>query len=71
MTWLSKNLGWIITLAALLIGLAASWGRIAQICTAVERKADVADVNREMDQIHKDLARIEGKIDTLIIQRSK
>lgn len=71
MTWLTKNLGWMIALLGLLIGGAVSYGRIAQISTDVHTKADREDVTREMDLLHSDLGRIEAKIDQLIIMQQK
>jgi hypothetical protein len=71
MTWLSRNVATLFTLAALLIGGAAAYGRIDQICTRVEVKADKEAVTREMDLVHKDLERIEAKIDSLIFQKQQ
>lgn len=67
MTWLQRYLGALITLAALLIGGAIGYGRVQQICTQVNGKAD----QRELDQIRVTLNRIEGKLDSFILQHQK
>lgn len=67
MTWLTRNLGWIITLAALLIGAAVGYGRVQQVCTQIDRKAERDQVTREMDQIHQQLQSIERKLDAVIL----
>jgi hypothetical protein len=66
-TWLTRNLGWIITLAALLIGAAVGYGRVQQVCTQIDRKAERDQVTREMDQIHQQLQSIERKLDAVIL----
>lgn len=67
MTWLQRYLGALITLVALLIGGAIGYGRIQQICTQVQGKAE----QREMDQIRSQLTRIEGKLDNFILLHQK
>jgi hypothetical protein len=69
MTWLTRNLGWMIALAALLIGGAAGYGRVQQVCTQIEHKADRDDVLREMDLIHGQLMSIERKLDAVILDK--
>jgi uncharacterized membrane-anchored protein YhcB (DUF1043 family) len=66
MTWLTRNLGWMIALAGLLVGGAVGYGRIAQTTTLVQTKADKEAVSRELDLVHNDLLRVEGKLDSLI-----
>ena len=71
MTWLTKNLGWMIALAALLIGGAAGYRRVQQVCTQIEKKADKDVVTREMDQIHLQLTSIERKLDAVILHKQQ
>jgi hypothetical protein len=71
MTWLSKNLGWIIALLGMTLGGAIGYGRISQICDEVQGKADQVTVNRELDQIHQQLRCIDGKLDQLLLQRAQ
>jgi len=65
-TWLTRNLGWMIALAGLTIGGAVGYGRIAQTTTLVQSKADKEAVGRELDLVHGDLLRVESKLDQLI-----
>ncbi len=71
MTWLQRYLGPMLTAAALLVGGAIGYGRVQQICTQVQGKADQAAVTRDMDQIQGQLDRIERKLDTFILQHQK
>jgi len=71
MTWLQRYLGTLLTLAALLIGGAIGYGRMQQICTQVQGKADREEVTRDMNQIQCQLDRIERKLDTFILQHQK
>ena len=67
MTWWQRYLGAMIALAGLLAGGLVAYGRMSQICTHVEQKAD----KREVDQIGTQLARIEGKLDAFILNHQK
>ena len=67
MSWLQRYLSALITLAALLIGGAIGYGRMQQICTQVESKAD----QHEIAQIGAQLNRIESKVDAFILQHQQ
>jgi hypothetical protein len=66
MSWLTRNLGWIVTLAALLAGGAVGYGRLCQTASTVQNKADKDAVTHDMGLLRADLARVEGKLDKLI-----
>ncbi len=66
--WFRSQIGWILTAVTLLAAACVSWGRMSQICTAVNDKADKSAVTREMDQIQKTLDRIESKIDNHVLK---
>jgi hypothetical protein len=70
MTWLTKNLGWMIALLGMMLGGAIGYGRISQIVDQVDTKASQAVVNRELDQIQLKLQCIDGKLDQLLFQRA-
>jgi hypothetical protein len=63
MTWLRKNTVVIVTLSVLFGGGLVTWGRMQQLCTQIEAKADSTAVTRELDLIQKTLDRIETKLD--------
>lgn len=67
MTWIQRYLGALIALAGLLAGGLVACGRMQQICTEVDTKAD----KREVDQIGSQLNRIEDKLDAFILQHQK
>jgi hypothetical protein len=70
-TWLQRYLGALITMAALLVGGAIGYGRIQQICTQVDRKADKEAMTREIDGVARRLERMEQKLDQLLLQQRK
>lgn len=70
MSWFKSNLGPLIALACVLAGGMVAWGRMSQICQAVQDKADKSAVVREFDQVHDQLKQINGKLDTLILRPS-
>ncbi len=64
MTWLKRNVGPI--LMALIFVITSVVAVRADLCRQIDTKADRQAVTREMDQLHDDLERIEGKLDALI-----
>jgi hypothetical protein len=74
-SWLKSQIGTVLTAVTLLIAVGISygqlWARQADQCTALEEKADKAVVEREMDQIQAHLARIEAKVDQVILGQAK
>jgi archaellum component FlaC len=66
LTWLKSNLATLITLMVLVIGTAVAYGRMSEICSRVESKADREAITREIDQINNRLERIENKVDRLL-----
>jgi hypothetical protein len=75
MSWLKSQVGTVLTAITLLIAVGISygqlWARQADQCKALELKADKAVTEREMDQIQGHLARIESKIDQVILGQAK
>lgn len=63
MRWIKKQAAVLVTVAILLSGGLVTWGRMQQLCTQIEGKADKEAVVRELDQIARTLERIEGKLD--------
>jgi len=70
MKWVKNQIVVIVTLAALLGGGLITWGRIQQICTGIDKKADKEAMTRELDQIHQQLSTINGKLDNLLLQQA-
>lgn len=63
MRWLKENATTILTAAVLLLTAGMAFARVQTVCGRIEEKADKAVIYRELDQIHKTLARIESKLD--------
>ncbi len=70
MKWVKNQLSIIITLAVLLGGGLVAWGRMSQMCTQIERKADKEAVMRELDHIQGQLERIDSRLDGVIERRA-
>ena len=63
MNWLRKQGTIIVTLSILMGGGFVTWGRMQQVCSQIDTKADRASITRELDLIQATLSRIETKLD--------
>lgn len=69
---------WMVLLTLILVGGSGlvSWGRLTELCTQIEQKADRATVAadkealiRELNTIQQQLAAINNRLDGVIIHR--
>ena len=65
-TWIKSQVGTLLTLIVLVVGVAVAWGRIDEQCGQIEAKADKEAVYRELDHIQETLFIINGKLDCII-----
>lgn len=63
MRWIKENATTILTAAVLLLTAGMAFARVQAVASRIDQKADTVTIYRELDQIHKTLARIEGKLD--------
>jgi len=66
MNWLKGQITAAVTLAALIVGGAIGYGRMEEMCTRIDAKADKDQVLRELDQCHEQLRTLDRKIDALL-----
>lgn len=75
MSWFKQILGSVVTIVGLTIAGSISFGRLSSrqedLVADVQAKADKEAVEREMDQLQSHLARIELKIDQVILGMKK
>lgn len=81
MKWAKNHLVVIVTLAALGGGGLVTWGRMQQLCTQIDGKADKEDViaamysdrqsiTRELDMIQKHLEAINARLDGVVVRQA-
>jgi hypothetical protein len=81
MKWLKGQVGTLLTCTTLLIAASMAWARLdsrqtelafrqAELDRAVQSKVDRDDVVRELDQVHQALAKIDDRLDGVIIRQA-
>jgi hypothetical protein len=81
MKWLKGQLGAILTSITLLIGMGVAYGHLdarqqeltfrqGELDRFLQHKVDRDVVLRELDQVHRDLANIQARLDGIIIRQA-
>jgi hypothetical protein len=70
MKWVKKQVTIIVTLAILFGGGLVTWGRMQQMCSEIERKADKEAIMRELDLIQRQLASIDAQLHGVIVRQA-
>jgi hypothetical protein len=74
MKWLKHNAGTVLTAATLLIAGGLAFGRLqatqASLSRQIEAKVDADLVLRELDQVQDRLAKIDARLDGVIIRQA-
>lgn len=69
MKWLKGQIAPLLTSIVLLIGVGATYGRLDSRQASLERSLS-AKVDRELDQVHRELANIQRPLDGVIIRQA-